>query len=61
MGDDLVIRQLVAENSAAFRKKVAEHSVAIEIERINPTKEKKNDKNELPEHRHNNESQRQKI
>lgn len=41
MGDGLVIRQLVAENSAAFRKKVAEHSVAIEIERINPTKEKK--------------------
>lgn len=48
MGDDLVIRQLVAENSAAFRKKVAEHSVAIEIERINPTKEKKMTKTNYP-------------
>jgi len=40
MRDNRIIQQLVAENSATFRKKVAEHSVTTEIERINSAKEK---------------------
>jgi hypothetical protein len=40
MRDNRIIQQLVAENSATVRKKVAEHSVTTEIERINSSKEK---------------------